>query len=52
MCVHVCPDVFEIVDSVSLVRQGASQLFESHDGQIRGAVQGCPMEAIILVESD
>lgn len=43
-CEAVCPEVFELVDGISSVKEDAD--FEAHKECIEQAVAGCPVSVI------
>jgi ferredoxin len=47
-CVDVCPDVFELVDAISHVKEAAVP--QELEEQVRKAVDECPVSAIEITE--
>ena len=47
-CVDTCPKVFELVDGISQVKVDAVPAGE--EGNVREAVDGCPVTAITITE--
>ncbi len=54
MCVPECPEVFRIRDgdSFASITPNAEKYFETLDGDIRSAMECCPMSCIQVVEVD
>ncbi len=48
LCENVCPEVFELVDDLSTVREDAD--LEEHRAQIQEAADGCPVSVIDVEE--
>jgi ferredoxin len=46
VCVDVCPELFEMGDSVVVVK--VNPVPEEHEGACQEAADGCPCEAIIV----
>ncbi len=46
ICVDICPEVFEMADSVSVVK--VADIGEDLKAQVEESVESCPVEAITV----
>lgn len=51
LCESTAPDVFQVLDAGSVVREGAEQFFDSLQNDIKDAAAGCPVEIIKFEEA-
>jgi len=48
LCVDICPEVFEMPEALSIVK--TMDITEDLVDKVKEAVEGCPVEAIIVEE--